>query len=278
MGEKCKRGVEGGECTAKSGCATKSDLCCGGHGCKLDGVSRVGNAEELQPWYEEIVAPDFCGRANIWVRSANEVWRVGSAQPRMAVLPKAICAAAATVAKRVVRGKCLGYPAFVGLIALTARAPDDPSYRRFSGRETQSQREELRRSQWREWRSRVAGSGFTPCGYGAAKNRTKSAGRSACATKATRVYEEWCGGWGVHSQEWLCYQKRSVLRQGGRQGYNRRVVSKSNLSHLDRRHNGCGTLLGACAIECTEEENRWHFGRKLFSGLPLSDFSLVPHS
>ena len=108
------------------------------------------------------------------------------AQPRMAVLPKAICAAAASVAnlgRCVARGKCLGSPAFIGLIALTARA-GRPELQTVSGGETQSQREELRRSRWGQGRLRVAGIGFTPCRHDAAKNRTKSAGKSACATEA----------------------------------------------------------------------------------------------
>jgi len=72
-----------------------------------------------------------------WSRRAHFHCSVGGlevlpylAQPRMAMLPKAICAAAASVANRV---RCLGSPAFIGLIALTTRAPDAPSYRGFPG-------------------------------------------------------------------------------------------------------------------------------------------------
>ena len=104
----------------------------------------------------------------------------------MAVLPKAICAAAASVAnlgRCVARGKCLGSPAFIGLIALTARAPDAPSYRRLPG-----ERRNLNAKNYEEadgeWRSRVARIGFTPCRHDAVKNRKKSAGKSACAAKA----------------------------------------------------------------------------------------------
>ncbi len=64
------------------------------------------------------------------------------AQPRMAVLPKAICAAAASVAnlgRCVARGKCLGSPAFIGLIALTARA-GRPELQTVSGRDAISTR------------------------------------------------------------------------------------------------------------------------------------------
>ena len=171
------RGVGGAACTAKNDCATKGDLCCDGRGCaQWRALPCVRNAVGLR--HE--------GRDGAEVQADVDLARRGAARRSVyagaTTLPGVeggACTAKNDCATKAIRRRRPRLRVVEGL----------PSVRNAVGL----------RHEGRDGSDVQAGVDL------ARRGAARRIGLRGCGHVAK------CGGRGVHSQEWLCYQRRSVL-------------------------------------------------------------------